>query len=116
MSGKRILILEDDPPVAVFFASALRAAKHDVIVCNSFEDARTELRRAAPDALLTDVRVGQYNGLQLGILFRSLVPGGTILIVSGHDDGAMRQEAANIGAEFLVKPIDVAQLTSRFAA
>ena len=111
----RILLLEDDPGVATVYATALRAEGHHIVVCNNFEDARTELRRNVPDALLTDVRLGEYNGLQAAILFRSLSPDGIIVAVSGHDDPVIRQEVVNLHAEFFLKPIDLEFLTGRFS-
>jgi DNA-binding NtrC family response regulator len=114
MGGQKILVLEDDAAVAAVYAEVLRAAGHDVVVCESFEAARDELRRRPPDALLTDVRVGEYNGLQLALMFRSASPGGTVVVVSGHDDPVIRQEAARIGAEFMLKPPDFAALAGRF--
>lgn len=111
----RILVLEDDQSVAGLYSSALKFAGYEVTVCHRFEDARRELKTQLPDALLTDVRVGEYNGLQLALLYRMLSPKGPILVVSGHDDVAMRREAANIGADFFVKPIDLDSLARFFS-
>ena len=111
---RRILLLEDDPGVAAVYATALRAEGHDIVVCNTLEDARKQLRQSVPDALLTDVRLGEYNGLQAAILFRSLSPDGIIVAVSGHDDPVIRQEVLNLDAEFFVKPVRLDFLTGRF--
>ena len=111
---RKILILEDDPSVAELYAEVLRSAGHEVIVRTSFEEARTYLKLNPPDALLVDVRVGEYNGLQLAILFRSLSPHAVILVVSGYDDPVIWREAAAIGAEFFTKPIDVDMLRVKF--
>lgn len=115
MKSKRILILEDDLRVAEVFALTLRGAGHEVVVCNSFEQGRSELMRSLPDALLTDIRLGQYNGLQLAILYRSLVPEGIVVAVSGHDDPVIRRETDNLGAEFLTKPVSLESLKAVFA-
>jgi two-component system, response regulator RegA len=113
---RRILLLEDDLGVATVYATALRAEGYDIVVCNNFEDGRTELRRAVPDALLTDVRLGEYNGLQLAILFRGLSPEGRIVAVSGHDDPVIRQEVLNLNGQFFVKPVDLDALRSQFGS
>ena len=111
----KILILEDEPSVAGLYRDVLRLAGNEVIVYHRFEDARAHLKRDVPDGLLTDVRVGEYNGLQLALLFRSLSPAGVILVVSGHDDPVIRKEAAAIDAEFLVKPVEFSRLTKHFS-
>jgi ActR/RegA family two-component response regulator len=116
MTTGRILILEDDPDVASVYEKALREDGNSVTVCSRFEDAREQLRREPPDAVLTDVRVGQYNGLQLAILFRRQSPDGRIVVVTGYDDTVIRKEVKELHAEFLLKPIRVAQLKGAFCA
>ena len=69
MADGKILILEDDPSIAAMYGRALRRDGNDVTVCTTFKDAREHLKREQPDTLLTDVRVGEYNGLQLAWFF-----------------------------------------------
>ena len=116
MSSGRILILEDDARVASAYAEALRHAGHEVTVCTGFEEAREYVKGDCPDAVLTDIRVGQYNGLQLALLFREICPGGRVVVVTGHDDPVIRSEVAALHGEFLVKPISLAELRSLFSA
>ena|ERR1044072_2251480 len=113
---RHILLIEDDLAVANIYSTVLRAEGHNVTVCNSYEAARAELRNAVPDALLTDVRLGEYNGLGAAILFRSLSPDGIIVAVSGHDDPVIRREVVNLNADFFVKPVSLDFLRSRFSA
>ena len=110
-----ILVLEDDPGVGSLYAAALQSDGHRVGLYASFEEARKALRQLVPDALLTDVRVGSYNGLHLALLFRSLSENGTIVVVSGHADPVIADEAKRIPATFFVKPIDLHTLRSQFA-
>jgi len=114
VANRKILILDDEPAVAALYAVALEGAGHEVVVCTGFEEARAYLKQEVPFGLLTDVRVGEYNGLQLAIVFRSLSPGGALMVVSGHEDAVIRKEAAQIGAAFLLKPVDIADLTRFF--
>jgi DNA-binding response OmpR family regulator len=115
MAGTRILILEDDEMVGPMFATALSGGQNEVVVCTSYEEARKELKRELPGALLTDIRLEGYNGLQLAILFRSLSPNAPIMVVSGHDDEVIKEEARRIGAAFLLKPVDIDKLRAYFA-
>ena len=110
-----ILILEDDPSVGVLYANTLQGDGHRVAVCATFEEGREALRQVVPDALLTDVRVGSYNGLQLALMFRSVSETGTIVVVSGHGDPVIADEAKRIPATFFVKPVDLSKLRSKFA-
>ena len=115
MANRKILILEDDPAVAALYAVALEGAGHTVVVCTGYEEARAYLKQEVPDGLLTDVRVGEFNGLQLAISFRSMSPTGPLLVVSGHDDSVIRQETTHIGAAFLLKPVNILELTKFFS-
>ena len=114
MATRKILILDDEPAVAALYAMALEGAGHDVVVCTGFEEARAHLKTEVPAGLLTDVRVGEYNGLQLALLFRSVSPEGAVMVVSGHDDAVIRREVADIGASFLLKPVAIDELTRFF--
>ena len=106
----KVLILEDDAPVGDTYALSLRRAGFEVSNYATFDDARAALRRDMPDALVTDIRVGEFNGLQLAILFRSMSPSGKIVVVTGHDDRVIKQEAELLGAIFITKPISLQNL------
>ena len=114
MTGEKILILEDDPDVAGIYARVLRAEGNDVTVCTRFEEARQQLKTIHPDAVLTDVRVGEYNGLQLAMLFRTYSPQGRVVVITGYDDKAIRKEVEHLDGEFMLKPVDLSQLRSAF--
>jgi two-component system response regulator RegA len=114
VTQKKILILEDERTSADLYAGVLRQAGFEVVVCESFPDARTCLKNELPDGLLTDVRVGEYNGLQLVHLFRGVSPHGVIVVATGHDDPTIRAEAERLGATFIVKPMDILSLPRYF--
>jgi DNA-binding NtrC family response regulator len=111
---KRILVLDDDPAVAALYAEVLRGVGHEIAVCHTFEEARSELKRLTPDGVVTDVRLGEYNGLQIAILFRSAAPNGLVLVVSGHADPDLQKEAAALNARFVLKPVDLDLLIDFF--
>jgi DNA-binding NtrC family response regulator len=114
MVPEKILILEDDPDIAHVYEAALRLDGKDVTVCTRFEDARQQLKSAHPDAVLTDVRVGAYNGLQLALLFRSVSPQGRVVVITGYDDGSIRKEVEHLDGEFLLKPVKISTLRGAF--
>ena len=110
MAAEKILILEDDPDVARVFQVALTEDGNDVTVCGTFEQAREHLRHEQPDAVVTDVRVGEYNGLQLALLFRRHSPDGRVVVVTGYDDAVIRRDVGALHGEFLLKPVDITDL------
>lgn len=60
-----------------------------------------------PDLLMTDVRLGAYNGLQLIAMAPRAIPA---IVVTGFSDPVIEADAARLGAEYRVKPVDPAAL------
>ena len=116
MAVEKILILEDDPEVARVLQAALSEDGNSVTVCETYEEAREHLRHEKPDAVVTDVRVGEYNGLQLALLFRRSSPDGRVVVVTGYDDAVIRRDVGDLHAQFLLKPVDIAQLRNAVRA
>jgi DNA-binding NtrC family response regulator len=105
-----IVIVDDDVSCLVAVEQILRHWGHDTRTFRAFEDARSYLSQSHPAAVIVDVRLGTYNGLQLIHFSQANSPGTRWLVVSGFDDPVLRQEAAKLGAHFLTKPLDLARL------
>lgn len=101
----RILLVDDQKAIVdgltMFFE---RAGKH-VVACSTFEAARQALLTSSFDTLLTDVRLGAYNGLQLAVIARQQNPTMRIVVFSGVDDPVLRNEATRLSATYLLKPV-----------
>ena len=89
---------------------ALERGQCDVTACRTFEEARQHLLTKHFDVLVTDVRLGAFNGIQLAVVARDRNAAMKIVVFSGYDDPVLRSEAANLGASYLVKPISAEQL------
>ena len=50
--------------------------------------------------MVADVRLGDFNGIQLGILAKNAWPDVRIVIMSGWDDPVLRHEAEQLGASY----------------
>jgi len=110
LSIRDIVIVDDDASVLGALDALLKAWGYRVVAFGSFEDARAFLMTYAPDALIADIRLGMFNGLQLVYIARELRPDMRAMIVSGIDDSDLRAEAARAGAVYLVKPLQADQL------
>ena len=62
---KKILLVEDDDATRVGLSTLLERAGYDVVATESVQEGRSALEDASPDLLITDVRLGAFNGLQL---------------------------------------------------
>jgi len=103
-------VVEDDGPLLEAVDRALREAGEHVFACGTFEEGRQALRTRFFDVLLTDVRLGAFNGLQLAVIARDLYPSIGVIVYSGFNDSVLRAEAQRVGATFLVKPVQSSQL------
>ena len=110
--SRRVLVVDDDLGFLEGVEMALTNPGQEVHAYANFEEARTALRTTAFDALLTDVRLGAFNGLQLALIARTDNPHIRIIVISGIDDPVLRDEAAAMGAEYLVKPVTAQLLQS----
>jgi two-component system, response regulator YesN len=106
----RLLIVDDDVSLLDAMQRSLRESVQTVIACDTFEKARQILRDQTFDALITDVRLGAFNGLQLAVMARDMYPDMRLIVFSGFDDPVLRSDAEQIGAVYLVKPVVSSEL------
>jgi len=112
----QVVIVDDDAGVLMTMERFVKALGHEAIALDNFEEARAFIGSNAPDAIIVDIRLGTYNGLQLVHLSRQLHPQARIIAVSGFDDAVLRDEAARAGASFLIKPFKISDLEQALSA
>jgi CheY-like chemotaxis protein len=64
-SSRTILVVEDEAAVRDTLSEALSLYGYRVVVVESAEAALTEIERAVPDLILTDVHMGAISGVEL---------------------------------------------------
>lgn len=109
---QRVLVVDDDRTLLGALHRALEEAGENVVASATFEDARRVLRTGSFDVLITDIRLGAFNGLQLAVMARDLNPSLRVIVFSGFDDPVLRAEAEHLGGQYLVKPVSSADLLS----
>lgn len=113
---QRVLVVDDQATLLDAVTMAFTRAGREVVSCRTFEEARQHLLAESFDAMLTDVRLGAFNGLQLAVIARDKDPNMKIVVFSGFDDPVLREQAHQLGASFVVKPVgseQLLELTSR---
>ena len=103
MHSRVVMLVEDDAALLSGFSEVLRDHGLDVVGFHSFEAARGYLQRYRPGALVTDVRLGAFNGLHLAILARQLSPDLAVFVYSGYSDPSLQAEVARCGATYAKK-------------
>ena len=108
----RILIVDDEDGMRRFLFAILTRAGYDVVMAESVKGGSAVLEEASPDLLITDVRLGYFNGLQLLAMNPRAVPA---IVMTGFPDPALETQARQFGAPFLLKPIEPAGLLTLVA-
>jgi DNA-binding response OmpR family regulator len=103
--GPAALVVEPVIGHLTLVLSALSSLDFDIMVAESFQDARTSIAATHPLALLvTSVRLREYNGLHLVLRARSARPGLVAIVTAETADPVLQGETERMGATFLVMP------------
>ncbi len=112
----RVLVVDDEGPIARALAINLRARRYDVDVA---PDGRTALELAAsrnPDVVLLDLGLPDLDGTEViaGLRGWTDVP---IIVLSARQDSADKVAALDAGADdFVTKPFGMDELLARLRA
>lgn len=104
------MIVDDDHGMVTVLAQLLAEWGYGTLPFDDFEHARASILNHVPDALIVDIRLGEYNGLQLTHLARQRSADIIVVAMSGFDDQVLRAEAARAGAAYFVKPFEPRKL------
>jgi hypothetical protein len=83
----------------------LQQAGHRTSSASTFESAKQSLAQPSTDVLITDVRLGAFNGLHLALRRHLDQSQSASIITSSHPDRFLEKEALQIRAPFLLKPL-----------
>jgi len=108
----RILVVEDDMPIATMIADELGDAGHLVDVVANGADALDSLREYRPDLVVLDLMLPRLHGWDFVEHYREITGGETIPMIVVSAAGAITRSMEAQGVRrFLPKPFDMAALT-----
>src|SRR5205814_8218102 len=106
--GHTALVVEPSAPDAIWIALVLSGLGFRVTASDTFRHARAQ--STTPAALLvTELRLGEYNGLHLVLRGKSLHPQLAAIVTSHIDDPVLYEEAERLGATFVLKGVGAHQ-------
>jgi len=104
------LVVEPNELDLIAIVSALSGAGFRVSATNNYLDAKAVLTTEPPLVLVTEVRLGAYNGLQLALRARTSTPQVTVIVTCGYADNVLQRDAERAGATFAQKPLNDGEL------
>jgi DNA-binding response OmpR family regulator len=109
-TSRSILVVDADLSTLFTTAMLLREAGHRTATVSTFEDAKRLLTTMSPDVLITDVRLGAFNGLHLALRRHLQQPDSASIITSATADRMLEAEACAIDVPYLLKPVASVEL------
>jgi DNA-binding NtrC family response regulator len=110
-----ILVVEPSPDHRGFLESVLRPARVEVIAVEAFHEGRALLEGLSPDLLITELRLGEYNGLHLVMRAQTRHPRMSAMVMSDWLDPVLQVEAERLRATFVPKPVTSEDLLAAVA-
>ena len=113
----RILVVEDDKPVASFVKKALEAEQYAVDLAWDGEDAQSLVGEATFDLVILDLVLPKIDGWEVLKHIRTQKPSLPVLILSGRAEVEDRVKGLDLGAsDYLAKPFSFGELSARVRA
>jgi DNA-binding response OmpR family regulator len=116
-SARRVLVVEDDPSIALGLTINLQGEGYEVLSAEDGEQALAVARQERPDLVILDIMLPKMNGLQVLQTIRDeglLMP---IIVLSARTGEMDKVAGLELGAEdYVAKPFSLAELLARVRA
>jgi len=113
----RILIVEDDPSLAVFLQKGLMLQGHEVDRAGDGDAALEMAAQREPDLVVLDLGLPRRDGVEVLETLRREFPGSLVMVLTGRSDVQERVRCLDLGADdFVLKPFSFHELMARCRA
>jgi DNA-binding response OmpR family regulator len=102
----RVIVADDEPAITQTIEQILNSQGFEAKGVLSGEDAVALARHFAPDILVSDIRMGELDGVQAAVRVRRIAPACKVVLFSANllDDLQLRKVRL-LGFDFLRKPL-----------
>ncbi|GAB3689777.1 response regulator transcription factor [Spirosoma flavus] len=116
-SNVQLLVVEDEPKVAMFIKKGLQTQAYAVEIASTGEEAKNLLSKSRFDLIILDVNLPDISGLELAEYIRHQPSQVPILMLTALDTVADKLLGFEAGADdYLAKPFDFMELLARVKA
>ncbi len=107
MNKPTILLVDDEKDLLSLWTLRLESAGYDVVTAENAETAMVIFSATTPNLVITDLRMGQMDGMALYNAIRKINKSIPVIIITAHGSIPDAVEATRLGVfSFLPKPID----------
>ncbi|MBD3649132.1 MAG: sigma 54-interacting transcriptional regulator [Pseudomonadales bacterium] len=111
MSAPRILLVDDDTDLLKLLSIRLESENYDVDTAESGEEALSHVMKSRPDVVVTDLKMGGMDGMELLTTLHREASTIPVIIMTAHGTIPDAVEATKRGAfSFVTKPVEKDQL------
>lgn len=103
------LIVEPALADVLLLVPILSALGFQITATESFHEAKQSLR-SPPQILITEIRLGEFNGLHLVLRGKSSRADMAAIVTTDVEDPVLQAEAEAMGATFVRKPVSATEL------
>lgn len=111
MTEPLALVIDDEPDICQLLEITLQRMSIKTISAQSLKDAKKLLNTHTFDICLTDMRLGDGDGLDLVAYLQNNFPQIPVAVITAHGNMETAVKALKLGAfDFISKPVDLNQL------
>lgn len=108
---QHILIVDDEPLVGIRLKQSLEPHGYRIDTALSGREAVKKVQEGHFDAVVTDIRMDDIDGIEVLNQVQALSPGTHVIIITGYATIELAREALAKGAfDFIAKPFKPSQL------
>ncbi|MDQ7786032.1 MAG: response regulator [Thermodesulfovibrionales bacterium] len=114
MIRTKVLLVDDEVEFASALAERLQMRNYEVRTASNGLEAMALFHESTPDVVLLDLKIPGMDGLEILSNIKKFDPTIEVLMLTGHGDVASVQKGMQSGVlEYIMKPIDIDELTSK---
>jgi two-component system, NtrC family, response regulator PilR len=107
----KLLVVENEPALLGLLGTLLKGEHHEVTPAKSGEEAVAILEKQSFDLMLSDIRMGAMDGMELLRRAREMIPGMPVIMLTAYGTVSTAVDALKLGAfDYLTKPFKIDEL------
>jgi DNA-binding response OmpR family regulator len=112
-----ILVVEDDPTIAIGLVAALEHERYEVRHVERGEDGLAAVRERTPDLIISDIMLPGIDGLEMMRVIKGEFSGIPVIMLTAKADEIDRVMGLEMGADdYVTKPFSVREVIARVKA